>query len=162
VRCALDCRSINTCVTQCSGMLHRSLVATGGHGHGHGHHVPKKIIERSAQYTHSTTLGWYHFHPEANFRKRHLGFKAYSKENMDIFGQNIPFPVRHFDTKAPGMWMGAGHHNPKQWGPCKWLGLRKWWMVSMGGTFMPMCTYYKRMSDNGFEHKNKGAVFGMD
>jgi hypothetical protein len=142
-------------------MLHRSLAAAGDAGH-HAVHVPKKILERSAQYTHSTTLGWMHFHSEANYRKIHAGWKAYSKENMDIFGQTIPFPVRHFETKLPGMWMGAGHHNPKQWGPYNWVLARKWWLITYGGAAMPMFTFYKRVHDNGFEVKNRGAVFGMD
>ena len=142
-------------------MLHRSLV-TAGELKYFQPHKPQKVIERAAHYTQGSSLGWLHFHSEANYRKTHLGWKAYAKENMDIFGQNIPYPVRHFEGKLPGMWMGGCHHNPKHWGAYNWKMARKWWLVTYGGAMVPMLTFYKRMKDNGFEQKNMGAVFGMD
>jgi hypothetical protein len=143
-------------------MLHRSLVVAGEVGY-HKPHVAKKILERSATYTHNSNLQCVHYHKEMNYRKKPLGWKAYSKENMDIWGEAMnPLPWRHAETKFPGIWMGCGHHNPKQWGWAHMFVARKWWCITYGGSLVPLLTYWKRMNDNGFEQKNMGAVFGMD
>lgn len=143
-------------------MLHRSLAVAGDLKYFQPH-KPKKIIERAAEYTHGSTLGWMHFHAEANYRKQPAGWKAYSKANMDIFGQTAsPWPMRHFETKLPGIWFAAGHHNPKLWGWGQWFVFRKWVLLTGSGVAAPLLTLYKRMRDNGFEIKNRGAVFGIE
>ena len=142
-------------------MLHRTLAAAGDVAQ-HKPHVPKKVIERAAAYTASANLGCFHFHSEMNYRKKHAGWRTYTKANMDVWGEVAnPYPVRHAETKFPGIWMGAGHHNPKQWGWMNMFVARKWWMVTYGGACVPLLGFYKRMYDNGFEQKNMGAVFGM-
>ena len=151
-------------------MLHRTLLQAGGDhahggGHGHGHiaaHTPQKIIERSALYTHGSSLGYLHFHAEPNFRKKPLGMQAYSWANMDIFGQVIPAPFRHVETKIPGMWYGLGHMSMRTWGWMNMKMARKWWCVCLTGSAIPWLTLYKRQYVNGFQQKNRGAVFGMD
>ena len=142
-------------------MLHRTLAAAGEVGY-HKPHVAKKIIERQANYTHGSNLGSLHFHSEMNYRKVPAGWKAYNKNHMDVWGEAMnPLPHRHVETKLPGIWSGAGHHNPKQWGWMNMFVARKWWLITYGGSCVPILTYYKRMYDNGFEQKNMGAVFGI-
>lgn len=139
-------------------MLHRTLTAPGEVGY-HQPHVPKKVIERSAAYTHSSTLGHIHFHKEANYRKKPLGFAAYSMKNMDIWG-NQSMPLRHIETKMPGTWF-AGGHVPLAFN-YRGRMARKWFAVYGGGVGMAMLNYTWRMHKNGWELRNRGAVYGME
>ncbi len=155
-------------------MLHSTFIKKGGdvahahgghdaaHGHGHGHGAKAiHIIERSAPYTHTSSLSWFHFHTEPNFRKKPLGWGAY--KHADVFAPfHATFPIRHCEKSVlPGIWFGWGHIHTKYFGPYNWVIARKWWGISFGGTAMTGVTYWWRMYRNGWETKNRGAVSGM-
>ncbi len=144
-------------------MLHRTLKPLGGdvahHGHGHAAHAAKKLIPGSAGYYNRTDLGWVHGHREMNYRKKSLGFKAYTKEHMDIwapFANKAPF--RHMETATPGMWFAAGHNDLFSGAPNRYWGKTFLFMV-VPFPYMYFC-YRFRFAKGGYVQKNVGAVFG--
>lgn len=150
-------------------MLHRSLARAGSHAaHDAGHHghAPAHIIKGSAPYTHSTTLSWIHAHKELNYRKKALGWGAYSAKNCDVFAPFAnTYPARHIETKLPGMWMGAGHLRvcPEQFGWRSWKFHARFALVPMASLGLFAFMYWWRIAHlNGWTIKNKGAVSGGD
>ena len=147
-------------------MLHRSLRRTGSAA-AHDLPVSKnvQIIERSAPYTHSTSLGWVHVHKEMNFRPHAMGWRAYTSKYMDPFAPfSQTYPARHVETKFPGMWMGCGHLrvDEKNFGKFLW----KWYLKGTWGQ-LAGCAYvfygwwFRIGYVNNYAIRNKGAVSGM-
>jgi hypothetical protein len=149
-------------------MLARTLLKSGhsevAHHSGHAAHghAAKKIIPGTAGYMARTDLGWVHGHHELNYRKTSLGFKAYNKDNMDIwapFANKLPF--RHMETSAPGMWFAGGTPAVHHWGFLKWPLNSK--VVTTWFTAIPFAYlgYRMRWAKGGYTQKNMGAVFGV-
>jgi hypothetical protein len=125
-------------------------------------HVLKPCANpRAAGYAHSNTLGWVHFHKEMNYRKTPLFWQAYSNKNMDCWAAwQTMGPVRHVETKAPGMWFGAGHMSKRHWGFLMWRVGGKWFLSTGAGFCFGIFVWIRRMALNGFQVKNAGAVTG--
>ena len=139
---------------------HGGHAAEHGHGHGHGAHAIK-IIERSAPYTHTSSLSWYHFHLEPNFRKEPLHYGAY--KTMDVFAPfHSTFPIRNVEKAfAPGLWFGWAHVHASKWGKWNWKLGRKVFPTMQGAWIVSVALYWLRFHKTGWETKNKGAVSGM-
>ncbi len=148
-------------------MLHSTFKSMGDHGaHGHSAEPVKvHIIERSAAYTHTSSLGWMHFHMEPNFRKKPLGWKAYSAQNLDVFAPfHVGLPRRHAEKAVfPGLWSGWGHMNARHFGWCNIKVARKWWMAGWFPFAVALFLFWYRIGyKQNWETKNKGAVSGME
>ena len=146
-------------------MLHSTFVSKGHvASHGHDHHAPAAkihIIERSAPYTHTSSLSWYHFHLEPNFRKEPLHYGAY--KTMDVFAPfHSTFPIRNVEKAfMPGLWFGWGHVHASKWGKWNWKLARKAAVWTHGATVVSLLLYWLRFHKTGWETKNTGAVSGM-
>lgn len=121
-------------------------------------------IERAGHYLRFNTLKM-HPHKEGNFRARPVGWKGWnSKEYQDPWAPfMLTSPLRHVDRQFAGIWFGMGHFAIKDFfGPLSWkLALRlSFWGI--GGWSFALGTYFLRMYKNGWEWKNRGAVFEME
>lgn len=121
-------------------------------------------IERAAPYLRFHTLRL-HAHHEPNFRARPVGWKAWnSKQYMDPWAPYpLTSPVRHVDRPFSGIWFGLGHFAIKDYfGVFSWkLWARLSFLGTVGWTYA-LGTYALRMHRNGWEWKNRGAVFAME
>jgi hypothetical protein len=144
-------------------MLHRTLKSQGGAVAHHGHSTAqtKKLLPGAAGYFNRTDLGWVHGHHEMNYRKKSLGWAAYSKENMDPFA---PFanktPFRHMETSTPGLWFAAGHLGIFHWGWLRWPLWSKTILYMVVPFPFSYFAYRFRYAKGGYVQKNVGAVFG--
>ncbi|CBZ23435.1 conserved hypothetical protein [Leishmania mexicana MHOM/GT/2001/U1103] len=147
-------------------MLASALRHSAAEGHSSAASAVAKIsnIERAGAYLRFSTLR-VHPHHEPNFRACPVGWKAWnSKQYMDPWAPYpLTSPVRHVDRPFSGMWFGMGHFALKNFfGPFHW---KFWARVSFFGTLgwvYSLGSYALRMHRNGWEWKNRGAVFSMD
>lgn len=121
-------------------------------------------IERAGAYLRFSTLRM-HPHHEPNYRARPVGWKGWnSKQYMDPWAPfALTTPVRHVDRPFSGIWFGMGHFALKNFfGPLHW----KFWLrvsfLGVVGWIYALGTYALRMHRNGWEWKNRGAVFSME
>lgn len=121
-------------------------------------------IDRAAPYLRFNTLRL-HSH-EANFRARPMGRKAWtSKEFNDPFAPfSTQTPCRHVDRSMSGMWYGLGHISLKKniFGYFNWRFRVRLMFIGAVGWIYGFVTYAQRMYRNGWEWKNKSAVFALD
>lgn len=121
-------------------------------------------IERAAPYLKFNTLRM-HTHHEPNFRARPVGWKGWnSKQYQDPWA---PFPmtspVRHVDRLFCGIWFGMGHFAIKNFfGPFSWKLAARLSFWGVAGWTYALGTYALRMHRNGWQWKNRGAVFEME
>lgn len=141
--------------------------AGGGHGHGHGSSVPSTVaIDRTAPYFNHSKIVGFHAHHEPNFRKAPVGWAGWnSPKYQDPFAPYMQqTPVRHVEKGAMfGMWFGMGHFALKNFfGPLHWKFWARTGGIGFCGWSAALFFYSVRMSKNGWQWKNRGAVFGME
>mmetsp|Transcript_29016 Transcript_29016/g.33527 ORF Transcript_29016/g.33527 Transcript_29016/m.33527 type:complete len:144 (+) Transcript_29016:31-462(+) len=143
-------------------MLAKTLRRAGDHGS----HVPAiSKLDRVASYMAGAQIT-VHPHEEPNFRKRPVGWAGWnSPKYTDPFAPFVQqTPVRHVDRGAFfGMWFGMGHFALKNFfGPLHW----KFWLrvafCGVAGWGAALALYSLRMWKNGWQWKNRGAVYGLD
>ncbi|CAD2222445.1 hypothetical protein AGDE_00223 [Angomonas deanei] len=106
-----------------------------------------------------------HAHKEGNFRVKPMGWKAWnSKQFKDPFAPfELTTPTHHLDRPFSGAWFGFGHFALKNFfGPLHWKFALRLSFWGIGGLGVGLFTYGLRMHRNGWEWKNRGAVFSMD
>ncbi|AAZ12770.1 uncharacterized protein TEOVI_000529600 [Trypanosoma equiperdum] len=121
-------------------------------------------VTRAAPYTRFSTLRL-HGHKEPNFRARPAGWKGWNDPKLQDpwapFAQQSP--CRHVERQGAGCWFAMGHFALKDFfGVLHW---RFWARIAIwGGSGMSIAlwTYALRMHRNGWEWKNRGAVFAME
>ncbi|RNF05559.1 hypothetical protein TraAM80_04498 [Trypanosoma rangeli] len=126
--------------------------------------APVAAIERAAPYTRFNTLRL-HAHHEPNFRAQPAGWRGWTDPKLQ--DPYAPFmlqsPVRHVDRQCAGMWFGMGHFALKNFfGICHWRFALRIAFWGVGGWAFSLGTYALRMHRNGWQWKNRGAVFAMD
>ncbi|KAF8284771.1 hypothetical protein TcYC6_0042340 [Trypanosoma cruzi] len=145
-----------------------SVLRRGGHeaSSSASHHIiaPVAALERAAPYTRFNTLRM-HAHREGNFRARPAGWRAWRDPALQ--DPYAPFvmqsPTRHVDRQGAGMWFGMGHFAMKNFfGILHWRLAMRLSIWGILGFAIPGATYALRMHRNGWEWKNRGAVFAMD
>ena len=144
-------------------MLHHTLRRAGDHAaHGDHHKAAVLNIERQAHYTTYNNLGLVHHHNEPNYRKKPAGWAAFNNPKLIDPMEAFPFqtPIRHVDRTGAGMWFGMGHFNPKMFS--HWQGFWRFHFWGIAGSLTWMMVYARKMSLNGWQQKNRGAVFGTD
>lgn len=151
-------------------MLCNTLRRTGGHAaasHGHASAVSAVAsIDRAAPYMATMSMNNFHAHAEPNFRKRPVGWAGWA--NPKYCDPYQPYmqqtPVRHVDRGSfNGMWFGMGHFAIKNhFGFMHWKMWLRLAFCGVTGLVVSAFVYCLRMSRNGWQWKNRGAVFGLD
>ncbi|EPY23846.1 hypothetical protein STCU_07424 [Strigomonas culicis] len=143
-------------------MLASALRRSGSHGASAVATIP--AIERASPNLRFSTLRL-HKHEEGNFRARPMGWKAWnSKQFMDPFAPfALTTPVRHVDRAFSGIWFGMGHFALKNFfGPLNWKFALRLSIWGVAGIAVALLTWALRMHRNGWEWKNRGAVYSME
>lgn len=147
-------------------MLHSSLINKDAHPEA-GQIAPRVAANNRnarkamAGYAQSWNLGWIHLHSEMNYRKKELGYAAYTYKHTDYYAPwQTTSPCRHIQKPLPGSWFGAGHWNCYLNHNVAW----KLWTRSFIclGSLYPIYAHWRRMTRNGWQVKNKAAVYGID
>ena len=145
-------------------MLHNTLRKKGA---AEAANVAVLHSERAAPYISNSNLCGIHAHAELNFRKRPpLGaFKAWGPPYADPYApfQQIT-PRRHISKTLESFWFAGGHiaMKPGFFGIGNYKIFRWFQGINLVGVSLALFTYWKKMSVNGWDWKNKGAVFGME
>lgn len=145
-------------------MLHNTLRKKGAHEAVHVAHLHSDRVAKYASYSNFCGI---HVHAEPNYRSTPMtkGFKAWGPPQQDCFA---PFqqttPRRHISKTFDSVWFAGGHiaMKPGFFGPLNWRVWRGFVMFNWIGVTLGMGTYLKRMYQNDWDWKNKGAVFGME
>ena len=150
-------------------MLSRTLRRSGHEvaHHGHGKEVASLAsLERAAAYMQRTHIPGFHFHNEPHYRKNPLGWAAWN--NAKYTDPYAPYqlhtPTRHID-RGPffGTQFGFAHFSGmKHAGPFAWRFRVRVSALGVAGILISLLMYYFRMWRNGWQWKNRGAVFGTD
>eukprot|EP00759_Apiculatamorpha_spiralis_P018169 PhF_6_TR24526/c0_g1_i1/m.33860 len=99
-----------------------------------------------------------HAHHEMNYRKKHLGWKAYAQSDSFAPFQTV-LPRRHMEGLYPGRWFAAGHYDLRVTRLSNTLCHFSTCFLGFG----VLALYYVvRHTRNGWVIKNKGAVSGTD
>ncbi|KAH9588794.1 hypothetical protein LSM04_007845 [Trypanosoma melophagium] len=141
-----------------------SALRRGGHETASHAIAPVAAIDRAAPYMRFNTLRM-HAHHEPNYRARPAGWAGWNDKRLQ--DPYAPFaqqsPCRHVDRMFAGIWFGMGHFALRNFfGPLHWRFAARLMFWGVAGWLYALWTYGLRMHRNGWEWKNRGAVFAME